>query len=141
MDALNVLGKTKDVGVRGFGKSSLDNNLTKAAKKQDRTPVQGGNPSAGYYYRSDHFNFAKVGVPALYAGGGSEPVDEKTAKYRKKMSLIVRGCYHQPCDEYRKNWDLTGAMQDVQLFFDVGYQLAYSDEWPTWSKSSEFQRK
>ena len=141
MDALNVLGKTKDIGVQGFGKSSLDNNLTLAAKKQNRTPVQGGNPSAGYYYRSDHFNFAKVGVPALYAGGGSDPVDEKTAKYRKKMSLIVRGCYHQPCDEYRKNWDLSGAQQDVQLFFDVGYQLANSDDWPTWAKNAEFQRK
>jgi Zn-dependent M28 family amino/carboxypeptidase len=141
MDALNVLGMTKDVGVRGFGKSSLDNNLTIAAKKQGRTPVAGSNPSAGYYYRSDHFNFAKVGVPALYAGGGNEPVDEKTARYRKKMSLIVRGCYHQPCDEYRKNWDLRGAQQDVQLFFDVAYQLANSDEWPTWSKTSEFQRQ
>ena len=140
MDALNVLGKTKDVGVRGFGKSSLDNNLAIAAEKQNRVLAAGGNPSAGYYYRSDHFNFAKVGVPALYAGGGSEPVDEKTARYRKKMSLIVRGCYHQPCDEYRKNWNLQGAQQDVQLFFDVAYQLANSTEWPTWSKTSEFQR-
>ena len=141
MDSLNVLGKVKDVSVRGKGKSELDNYLQRAAEKQNRTLVAGSNPSAGYYYRSDHFNFAKVGVPALYAGGGSEPSDEATAKYRKKMSLIVRGCYHQPCDEFRKSWDLSGAQQDVQLYFDVAYQIANSNDWPKWSDSSEFQRK
>lgn len=141
MDSLNVLGKVKEVSVRGLGKSQLDDYLANAAKKQNRVTVQGDNPSAGYYYRSDHFNFAKVGVPAMYAGGGKTPVDEKTAKYRKKMSLIVRGCYHQPCDEYRKSWDLSGAQQDVQLYFDVGYNVANAKDWPKWSKTSEFQRK
>lgn len=141
MDSLNILGKVKDMSVRGKGKSELDDYLARAAEKQDRVLVQGDNPSAGYYYRSDHFNFAKVGVPALYAGGGSEPVDEATAKYRKKMSLIVRGCYHQPCDEFRKSWDLSGAVQDVQLYFDVAYHIANAKTWPQWSKTSEFQRQ
>ena len=136
-----MLGKVKEVSVRGLGKSQLDDYLANAAEKQNRVTVQGDNPSAGYYYRSDHFNFAKVGVPAMYAGGGKTPVDDKTAKYRKKMSLIVRGCYHQPCDEFRKSWDLSGAQQDVQLYFDVGYNVANSKDWPQWSKSSEFQRK
>jgi len=140
MDSLNVLGKVKEISVRGKGKSELDIYLANAAAKQGREAIQGDNPSAGYYYRSDHFNFAKVGVPAMYAGGGKTPVDEKTAKYRKKMSLIVRGCYHQPCDEYRKSWDLSGAQQDVQLYFDVGYNVANTDTWPQWSKTSEFQR-
>lgn len=140
MDSLNVLGKVKEVSVRGLGKSELDTYLANAAEKQNRVTVQGDNPSAGYYYRSDHFNFAKVGVPAMYAGGGRTPVDDATAKYRKKMSLIVRGCYHQPCDEYRKSWDLSGAQQDVQLYFDVGYNVANAENWPQWSSSSEFQR-
>jgi Zn-dependent M28 family amino/carboxypeptidase len=141
MDSLNVLGKVKDISVTGFGQSDMDDYLATAATKQNRTVVAGKHASAGYYYRSDHFNFAKVGVPALYAGGGEEPVNEATAKYRKKMNLIVRGCYHQPCDKYRKNWDLTGAQQDVQLFFDVGYNIANSEVWPNWSKTSEFKRQ
>ena len=140
MDSLNVLGKVKEISVRGKGKSELDIYLANAAAKQGRSAIQGDNPSAGYYYRSDHFNFAKVGVPAMYAGGGKTPVDEKTAKYRKKMSLIVRGCYHQPCDEYRKSWDLSGAQQDLQLYFDVGYHIANTETWPQWTETSEFQR-
>ena len=140
MDSLNVLGKVKEISVQGKGKSEMDNYLATAVKKQDRTLIEGDNPSAGYYYRSDHFNFAKVGIPALYAGGGATPVDAKTAEYRKKMSLIVRGCYHQPCDKYRESWDLSGAQQDVQLFFDVGYQIANDDKWPAWSKGAEFKR-
>lgn len=140
MDSLNVLGKVKEISVQGKGKSEMDNYLAKAVKKQNRTLIEGDNPSAGYYYRSDHFNFAKVGIPALYAGGGATPVDAKTAEYRKKMSLIVRGCYHQPCDKYRESWDLSGAQQDVQLFFDVGYQIANDDKWPAWSKGAEFKR-
>lgn len=141
MDSLNILGKVKEISVQGLGKSELDDYLTRAAEKQDRVLITGDNPSAGYYYRSDHFNFAKVGVPALYAGGGKTPIDDETARYRKKISLIVRGCYHQPCDEYRKSWDLSGAAQDVQLYFDVGLNVANADSWPQWSKSSEFQRK
>jgi len=141
MDSLNILGKVKDISVNGLGKSELDDYLTTAAAKQNRTPVTGKNPSAGYYYRSDHFNFAKVGVPALYAGGGNEPVDEATEKYRKKMSLIVTGCYHQPCDKFRTSWDLSGAQQDVQLFFDVGYNITNSEAWPKWSETSEFKRQ
>ena len=140
MDSLNILGKVKEISVIGKGKSELDIYLANAAAKQGRSLVGGDKPEAGYYYRSDHFNFAKVGIPALYARGGRTPIDEETATYRKKMSLIVRGCYHQPCDEYRKSWDLSGAQQDVQLYFDVGYNVANTDTWPQWSETSEFQR-
>lgn len=141
MDSLNILGQVKEVMVVGKGKSTMDDYLKIAADKQSRTLAQGKNPSAGYYYRSDHFNFAKIGVPALYAGGGNTPINDDVAKYRKKISLIVRGCYHQPCDEYRRSWDLTGAKEDVQLFFDVGYQIANSNDWPEWSEGAEFKRQ
>lgn len=140
MDAMNVLGKTKDVAVIGKGKSELEDYLQTAADRQGRYLTQEDRPEAGYYYRSDHFSFAKKGVPALYAEGGSEPIDEATAKYRKRMNVIVTGCYHQVCDQFRDSWDLSGISQDTQLLFDVGYQVANAPTWPQWSKTSEFQR-
>ena len=141
MDAMSVLGKTKDVAVIGMGKSELETYLEKAAKRQGRYLVQEGRPEAGYYYRSDHFSFAKQGVPALYAKGGDEPIDEATAMYRKRTNVIVTGCYHQVCDKFRENWDLSGIQQDAQLLFEVGYDLVSSDDWPKWKATSEFQRK
>jgi Zn-dependent M28 family amino/carboxypeptidase len=141
MDAMNVLGKTKDVAVVGMGKSELEIYLEKAAKRQGRYLVQEGRPEAGYYYRSDHFSFAKQGVPALYAEGGEEPADEATAAYRKRTNVIITGCYHQVCDKYRESWDLSGIQQDTQMLFEVGYDLVSSDAWPKWNVSSEFQRK
>ena len=141
MDAMNVLGKTKDIAVIGMGKSDLEEELTMAADRQGRTVAQEDRPEAGYYYRSDHFSFAKVGVPALYAKGGSEPFDEETAKYRKRTSVIVTGCYHQVCDKFRDDWDLSGISQDTQLLMEVGYLVANKDSWLQWRETSEFQRK
>jgi Zn-dependent M28 family amino/carboxypeptidase len=140
MDAMNILGSTKDVSVIGMGKSDLEKYLLKAATKQGRYLTEEGRPEAGYYYRSDHFSFAKQGVPALYAKGGNIPIDEKTAKYRKRMNVIQQGCYHQVCDQFRKSWDFSGIKQDTQLLYEVGYDIAVSDDWPKWSESSEFQR-
>ncbi len=140
MDAMNVLGKTKDVAVVGQGKSELEDYLKVAAERQGRYLTGEERPEAGSYYRSDHFSFAKQGVPALYAEGGAEPYDETTAKYRKRMNVIVTGCYHQVCDEFRDDWDLSGIAQDTQLLFDVGAQVANTDKWPQWREQSEFQR-
>lgn len=140
MDAMNVLGKTKNVAVVGMGKSELESYLEAATAKQGRTLTQEDRPEAGYYYRSDHFSFAKQGVPALYAEGGDEPADEETAKYRKRMNVIVTGCYHQVCDEYREDWDLSGIVQDTQMLFDVGVNVANAEAWPKWNEASEFQR-
>lgn len=140
MDAMNVLGKTKNVAVVGMGKSEMEDYLKSAASKQGRTLTQEDRPEAGYYYRSDHFSFAKQGVPALYAEGGNEPADEETAKYRKRMNVIVTGCYHQVCDEYRDDWDLSGIVQDTQMLFDVGVNVSNAEAWPKWNESSEFQR-
>lgn len=141
MDSLNLLGKVKDISVVGIGKSEMDSLLETAAKAQGRTVSGDPKPSSGGYYRSDHFAFANMGVPAMYAGGGSEALNEETANYRKRMSLVLRGCYHQPCDRYRDEWDLSGAVQDLQLFYQVGFDISERKEWPTWNASSEFQRK
>ena len=141
MDAMNILGKTKNVTVVGMGKSELEDYLAVAAEKQGRVLTQEDRPEAGYYYRSDHFSFAKKGVPALYAEGGNEPADEETAKYRKRMNVIVTGCYHQVCDQYRDSWNLDGIVEDTQMLFDVGFNVANAQQWPAWKPGSEFQRK
>lgn len=140
MDAMNVLGRTKDVSVIGMGKSELETYLEAATTRQDRVLTQEGRPEAGYYYRSDHFSFAKLGVPALYAKGGDQPIDEATAEYRKRTSLIVTGCYHQVCDQFRESWDFGGIEEDTQLLFDVGFNIANAESWPAWNPTSEFQR-
>ncbi|MEL0639482.1 M28 family metallopeptidase [Pseudoalteromonas aliena] len=141
MDSLNLLGKVKDMNVVGIGKSQMDEFLTTAAKEQGRTISGDPKPSSGGYYRSDHFAFANMGIPAMYAGGGTVAADEDTENYRKRMSLVLRGCYHQPCDRYRDEWDLSGAVQDLQLFYKVGFNISEQEQWPTWNANSEFQRK
>jgi Zn-dependent M28 family amino/carboxypeptidase len=141
MDSLNLLGKVKDISVVGIGKSQMDDLLATAAAEQGRTVAGDPNPSSGGYYRSDHFAFANMGIPAMYAGGGTQAYDEDTANYRKRMSLVLRGCYHQPCDRYRDEWDLSGAVQDLQLFYIVGFNISQQSEWPRWNENSEFQRK
>ncbi|XQF91903.1 M28 family metallopeptidase [Pseudoalteromonas espejiana] len=141
MDSLNLLGKVKDMNVVGLGKSQMDDLLANAAKEQGRTIAGDPKPSSGGYYRSDHFAFANMGIPAMYAGGGTIAADDETATYRKRMSLVLRGCYHQPCDRYRDEWDLSGAVQDLQLFYKVGFDISEQAQWPTWYENSEFQRK
>ena len=140
MDALNVNGKSKDIAVFGLGQSELDDFLTKAALKQNRIISGDPRPAAGIYYRSDHFAFASVGIPALYAKGGDIPADQATAELRVKLDPILGKCYHGLCDEYSEEWDLTGAVQDMQLFFEMGVELSKSDVWPKWSETSEFKR-
>ncbi|MBU2894006.1 M28 family peptidase [Colwellia sp. D2M02] len=140
MDALNVNGRSKDVAVYGLGQSELDNYLTKAAKKQNRIISGDPRPASGIYYRSDHFAFASVGIPALYAKGGKQAADAKTAELRKTLDAKLAKCYHGLCDEYSSDWDLSGAVEDMQLFFDIGYVLSNNGQWPQWSKTSEFKR-
>jgi Zn-dependent M28 family amino/carboxypeptidase len=119
----------------------MDEYLARAAQSQNRTLSGDPRPAAGGYYRSDHFAFAQMGIPAMYSGGGTQAIDEETERYRKRMGLILRGCYHQPCDQYRKGWDLSGAIEDLQLFYQVGLDIADSTNWPSWYAQSEFQRK
>ena len=140
MDALNVNGRSKDVSVYGLGQSQLDDYLTVAAKKQGRVISGDPRPAAGIYYRSDHFAFANIGVPALYAKSGKEPVDEATKALRALLDPILAKCYHNACDEYNEQWDLSGAVEDMQAFFEIGYELSHENVWPKWSETSEFKR-
>ena len=140
MDALDVVGRSADVAVYGLGQSELDNFLEAAVKKQGRVISGDPRPAAGIYYRSDHFAFANVGIPALYAKSGKKPVDEATAKLRAELAPKLGKCYHGLCDEYSEQWDLSGAVEDMQAFFEVGYELSKENVWPKWSKTSEFKR-
>jgi len=140
MDALGVEGRSKDVAVYGLGQSQLDDYLTKAIQKQGRVISGDPRPAAGIYYRSDHFAFANVGIPALYAKSGKEPRDEATKALREELKESISKCYHGVCDEYSEQWDLSGSVEDMQAFFEIGYELSKEGVWPKWSETSEFKR-
>ncbi len=141
MDGLNVLGRTHDVTVIGFGKSTLDDLTVEAARAQGRIVKPDPEPEKGSYYRSDHFNLAKVGVPALYVSAGIEfigkPADFGTQKRKEYTSMR----YHKPSDEVQPDWDLSGAVEDLQLVFHIGLQVANAPAIPTWREGDEFKAR
>lgn len=139
MDGLNMVGKTKDIVIIGQGQSELEDYLQEASRKVGRDISYETHPEAGYYYRSDHFNFAKVGIPALYTrrgidvtGKGKEYGQQTEDEYRDKR-------YHRPSDEYNDTWNLEGGIEDLKLLFMVGRRLATEDKWPSWKEGSEFK--
>ncbi|MGZ8553316.1 MAG: M28 family metallopeptidase [Chitinophagaceae bacterium] len=139
MDGLNWYGKTKDIIVVGQGQSGLEDLLKEEAAKMDRVISYEIHPEAGYYYRSDHFNFAKAGIPALYTNSGIDVIG-KEAGYGKKMKdEYTEKNYHAPSDEYDATWQLDGAISDLQLLFRVGRRLAFESKWPEWKAGSEFK--
>lgn len=140
MDSLHIFGPTKDVTVIGYGNSELDKYLAEAAEKQDRVVVAEDTPEKGLYYRSDHFNMAKVGIPALYAKSGIDSLEHGPEWGKKQKEEYISERYHKPSDEWDPKWDLRGAAQDLQLYFDVGYRLSMEDSWPAWSADSEFRK-
>ena len=141
MDGLNVHGRTKDIGVIGQGMSTLDNDLEAVAKEQGRVVKPDAEPEKGFYYRSDHFNFAKVGVPALDPDAGINSVEHGEAWGREQRDDYTANRYHKPSDEYGPSWDLSGAVDDLQLFFRVGYQLASDSTFPDWKAGTEFKAR
>jgi Zn-dependent M28 family amino/carboxypeptidase len=142
LDAMNVYGASKDVTVIGFGASDLDDYLGQAAQEQNRALRPDPMPEKGFYYRSDHFNFAKQGVPALYIEGGIEPAGDKPADYlKKKLDEFEAKDYHAPSDEVKPDWDLTGTAQDAQLVFAVGYRVANAERYPEWRPGNEFKAR
>jgi Zn-dependent M28 family amino/carboxypeptidase len=140
MDGINFYGKTKDLIVVGKGQSDLEDLLKNAAEKEGRYIAFEEHPEAGYYYRSDHFNFAKVGVPALYIENGLD-VAGKGKEYGKKLTeAYTEKNYHRPSDEYdATTWKLDGAIADLKLLYLVGSQLAAGHDWPGWKEGSEFK--
>jgi len=141
MDSWNVHGRTKDMTLVGYGASDLDDYARDAAGEQGRVVHGDAEPEKGFYYRSDHFNFAKQGVPALDPDGGVDYIG-KPADYSTKMRAEwneVR--YHTPKDVVMPDWDLTGTREDLKVLFAVGYRVAQADTFPGWKAGNEFKAK
>jgi Zn-dependent M28 family amino/carboxypeptidase len=140
MDGINPYGKMKDVSIIGVGQSEMEDLLNVELEKMGRYSAPEPNPVAGYYFRSDHFNFAKIGIPALYFGTGIDHV-EKGKEYGKQLQdEYTAQYYHKASDQYDPSrWNLDGAVDDVQLLYNVGKSLSNSDKWPGWKEGSEFK--
>ena len=139
MDVLNFRGKMNDVVVIGHGGSEMENLLAGEARKFGRTITAEPTPEKGFYYRSDHFNFAKKGVPILYAKGGTVDRNHGAEYVTERNADYVKNRYHTPADEIQEDWDLDAAVEDLVLFFNIGKRLADSNEWPQWFEGNEFR--
>ena len=139
IDVLNTYGPTKDITYSGKGQSELEDYLADEAKKNGRYIAPEDHPEAGHYFRSDHFSFARAGVPSLTADGGVDDLTRGTAYGKQKHDEYTALRYHQPADQYDSTWDLTGGLQDVELLYTIGERLANSHEWPQWKAGSEFK--
>lgn len=140
IDAMSASGKTKDIIAVGYGQSELEDYLEIAAKKQGRVVVKDSNPSAGFYFRSDHFNFAKVGIPALYTESGDDHVAKGLTYGKTQKEDYTTNRYHAPADNFEPTkWDFSGMVEDLRLLFDVGYRLSNETNFPGWKEGSEFK--
>lgn len=138
LDSLNVWGKTVDVESIGFGASTLDDTLIACAAAHNRVVRADSEPEKGGYYRSDHFEFAKRGVPSIYADSGSLFIGRDPAFGRRVHDEYTAHDYHKPSDEVRDDWDLSGAMQDLALQLELGWRVAETAAFPEWNPKSEF---
>jgi Zn-dependent M28 family amino/carboxypeptidase len=140
MDGLNNVGKTKDIVIVGPGQSDLEFDLKQAAQKMDRYTSYETHPEAGYYYRSDHFNFAKVGIPSLYTSHGVDVIGKGKEFGKQQEDDYREKHYHRPSDQITSEWNLDGAIEDLKLLFMVGKHVADTEKWPTWKEGSEFKK-
>ena len=140
IDGLNPFEKTKDIIIVGEGQSELEEYLKEAAEKVGRVVTFENHPEAGYYYRSDHFNFAKVGVPALYTSNGIDVIGKEPGFGEKRDAEYTEKHYHRPSDEFdAATWTFEGGIEDLKLFFQVGKRLAFEEKMAQWKEGSEFK--
>jgi len=141
MDAMNVIGKMKDITVVGYGNSELDDYLQKAATAAGVEVKPEPQPEKGYYFRSDHFNFAKAGVPALYTETGTDHTEKGNEWGLAQAKDYTENRYHQPSDEYNPAWDLSGLALELEILYSVGADLANTKYWPEWRDGVSFKAK
>jgi len=140
IDALDSPGEMKDLTITGYGQSEMDEYAKEAALKQNRYIIPDPESEKGYFFRSDHFNFAKIGIPALYASGSYEGFDISIEEIKKYNDYYRINKYHQPSDEYNpETTELSGVQLDLQLFFNVGFKLSNEEYFPKWYNGSEFK--
>jgi Zn-dependent M28 family amino/carboxypeptidase len=141
MDGINQWGPTEDVVVIGLGNPTLDDVLGEAAATQSRRLLPDAEPEKGFYYRSDHFEFAKQGVPALYTDEGTSYIGKPDGYGQQKRENYTANDYHKLSDEVKPDWDLSGAALDAQLLFQIGYRVAQKAEFPEWREGTEFKAR
>jgi Zn-dependent M28 family amino/carboxypeptidase len=141
IDGVNQWGRTSDFTVIGLGNSTLDDVLTGILKSENRTVRPDAEPEKGFYYRSDHFEFAKQGVPALDIDNGVDYIGKPADYGMKKRDEYTNNDYHKPSDEVKPDWDLSGAVEDMQTLFRVGYVVAQQEAMPQWKPGTEFKAK
>ena len=141
IDGINAWGQTRDFISIGMGQSNLDDLLVEVAGAYGRVIKPDAEPEKGAYYRSDHFEFAKKGVPALDPEGGRDFVGKDPDFGKRKQDEYTKNDYHKPSDEIKPDWDLSGAVDDARLMLEVGVRVADGDKWPEWKPDSEFRAR
>ncbi len=139
MDGLNMLGPMKDITVVGLGNSDLDDYLRQVATEAGRTLRPDPEPEKGFYYRSDHFSLAKVGVPSLYTDSGIDSVEHGEDWSRKQRDDYTKNRYHRTSDEWDPKWEMSGAVDDLRILYEVGHRIASSSDFPNWKEGTEFK--
>lgn len=139
MDVINVYGPMRDLMVFGFGSSELESMLEPYLEKQNRYIAPEPTPEDGFYYRSDHFSLARVGVPMFYGRGGVDSVEHGREWGLEQRRRYVSDYYHKVTDEFDPAWDLRGTQQDMYLYYHLGQELANSRVWPQWHEGKEFK--
>ncbi len=139
MDGMNNFGSTRDITVIGIGMSDLDDYLAAAAAAQERVLAGDREAEKGYYFRSDHFELAKEGVPMLYPWGGYDDREKGVAYGMQKRAEYIENDYHRVTDEYDLSWDVSGALEDMEMYFKTGLDIANGDDWPNWKEGTEFR--
>jgi uncharacterized Ntn-hydrolase superfamily protein/Zn-dependent M28 family amino/carboxypeptidase len=139
MDSLNIYGRMKDITVVGYGNSELDDYVDAEAAEQGRSVRPDPTPERGSFYRSDHFSFAKQGIPSINTQAGIDHVEHGKEWTLEKMDKYRIEKYHKPSDEFDPNWDLSGAEDDMRLLFKIGYKLSMESLFPNWREGNEFK--
>jgi Zn-dependent M28 family amino/carboxypeptidase len=139
MDGMNNFGSTRDITVIGLGMSDLDDYLAAAAAEQERVMAADREAEKGYYFRSDHFELAKEGVPMLFPSGGYDDREKGVAYGMEKAEEYTEDHYHRVTDEYNLSWNVSGALEDMEMYFKTGLDVANSSHWPNWKEGSEFK--
>ncbi len=138
LDGMNVYGETNDIVIIGYGRNTLADLVVKVAEEEGRTVKPDANPEQGIFYRSDHFNMAKVGIPAIFPNPGNEFV-HKPARYAETVDSVSAANYHSVNDEINEYWDLAGAVKDTRLFFEVGFRALNASTLQSWKAGDEFE--
>jgi Zn-dependent M28 family amino/carboxypeptidase len=141
IDGVNQWGRTSDIVIIGDGNSTLDDLTREVVAMQGRKVLPDPETEKGFYYRSDHFEFAKQGVPALYIDTGTEYVGKSPEYSKQKRDEYTNNDYHKPTDQVKPDWDLSGAVEDAQLLVVIGHRIAQGDKYPEWKPGTEFKAK